>query len=1436
MTVRMMDTLAQVLKDAEATPEERAVLIAAVQDLDDLDELEGRALRVYLDLRARMAEGATRLPRLAAALLAAGRPAADAVLDGFDHGGCTLTFCRNGTAPGEKPIHPGPCRGWRDHLRRNAPGVARALDRIDADRREARKATSPNAQVPAGVTVGQARALDTVGRRGAAGVSPREISPQMRKNLTDAGLIETGERQGADGKMHPTLTLTPKGQGIVDARQAARNEADRRIEERAAAEGLDPVAAKLGGLAHARAQKKKREEAEVRARRAEAERGAPPNPGDSAGTDYGFESEGRNRANRMRAKLQADLLKAIGGAENVSPEHREALATNYKRYLDSYGEVRAHRRHVQAWADRLAYLNDSRDLHADPAVRADADRLINEARAGYDKAARDLADAGARAEAARDGAAEALVSVYRANGKRKTAAALKLPPVEDASPPEAQVRLSAEVDHVVRRAGGDDLDANHPDRAALTKAVGARIRQEREVADLAKAQKRNQDARSQYFFDRQRSGVRNDAELAAIDAEGDRIARELTAAKARLGERQGSERDLSNKMRQTIAEKRGEEGKNPTLPIFMDQARARLGHVDGIYRRDAERIQGLIDDEDDPEHIIRELETQIRRLDDEVRRIGTGRTVSRQRVDALRNRQVFEDAANSVTRGADPDVRDSVSSRRTAAMRSGDEVRIVNSGAENRADAGQTARVTSRDMDQVFVEYPDGRTGVLNARNLEVSRTADELEAEDVAERDRAEAAAMERVRRLRERGTGQREAGDPDFAPLDRVADAGTAGERAAAADIRARIERGDDRRRLIAELQARAAAMDAISRRTRTVDVTTRNAATRNRGIYLGIVKQLEGRVSASLDGGPPGQLLATSGRGALVAALVSMVREHLDCDEFCMNGTAPGERPIHPGPCRGWKDALRKVAPGALKIIEDERRRKLAEKRAGKTPAKKAVRRPRPKPEPEPEPEPQRLVELSPETLRLAHDVPRELPRDEAGWHAMVNRRRETGRVIEQEMDEARQQMARQQANFDKAMATARAQLRRRRPPADRRKRTMTEQEERDALTEVRFNTRLGGAAYVRASDRLKELERLEARIQAKKAAGTPLDYDEQYNDAEGPSALQADYPRDPNGIALPPEPLQRAETRVREMGQALRGDIDRALNSHPDVVAARTAADDASNEYYRDRSIDNRRAYVEADRRSQRIVQQMRRTLTLDALNQIRPTGGQRHTDVTPVTTPSTRAGRARADWEDRIAVADAHFPDDWVAASARAPLSIASSDRAFHLSEGGSWEATTNPALRSSVLAMTSEAHERQALAQGTRTPYFGGFNDAVDEVSVHEMGHRMEQEIPGLQALEFAWLRAQTTSNGQVEPLVRLREVAHSGYEAHEVAYRDALHNPYTGRSYEQPLDRDPAARPWEVFQVGLQQTYGSQSQFGPNSLTDFTLGVLATLGRTDLD
>ncbi len=76
-----------------------------------------------------------------------------------------------------------------------------------------------------------------------------------------------------------------------------------------------------------------------------------------------------------------------------------------------------------------------------------------------------------------------------------------------------------------------------------------------------------------------------------------------------------------------------------------------------------------------------------------------------------------------------------------------------------------------------------------------------------------------------------------------------------------------------------------------------------------------------------------LSVYGVPATTTPVASMA--HLECNlaVFCRN-------PLHPGPCKGWKGTLAKVAPGALAVIEAERKKKLAAKRAKVAAAKLAA----------------------------------------------------------------------------------------------------------------------------------------------------------------------------------------------------------------------------------------------------------------------------------------------------------------------------------------------------------------------------------------------------------------------------------------------------------------------------------------------------------------
>lgn len=529
-----------------------------------------------------------------------------------------------------------------------------------------------------------------------------------------------------------------------------------------------------------------------------------------------------------------------------------------------------------------------------------------------------------------------------------------------------------------------------------------------------------------------------------------------------------------------------------------------------------------------------------------------------------------------------------------------------------------------------------------------------------------------------------------------------------------------------------------------------------------------------------------------------------QHAGCTaEFCRNGTMPGEKTVHPGPCRGWKDALRRVAPGALRIIEEQRIAGVRARREAKIKALEAagkkipayLRKPLKHEQVEPD-DPNRLARLRPGTRALIDAVRRDLPRDRDGWLALTSTEGTDTerRKVDRDVDSARSNLTwveNERVRFQE-MAD-------RMPPGPNRD------------TWVRANL-----------DRMPERIRLAEEVLKNALTAQRI---------AGPAKKKRDlnYPTDPNGARLPPPKLVQLQERVQAAGEALRSDIETAIAADPQIQKLRTfhqATVNVSRDYNSGLSINTRmQARVEA-KRYQYQIKQRELEITMDALSQLRSFDQASHTKATfvkrradlPIGSQKTTL-MARPDARERLALADQYFPDDWTRISDRteSPLSIVSARRAFFQPWGRNGGMGGN-----GMMAMNTD---RGAAG----VSYDGSFPSYVDEVTVHEMGHRMEQQIPGITALEFAYVRSRTTHNGEVERTRKLKDLRPgSSYDASEISYPDAFADAYTGKTYE---GSDPANSPWEVFQVGLQQSLGrGEGRYGDDTLTAFTLGVLATV------
>lgn len=503
-----------------------------------------------------------------------------------------------------------------------------------------------------------------------------------------------------------------------------------------------------------------------------------------------------------------------------------------------------------------------------------------------------------------------------------------------------------------------------------------------------------------------------------------------------------------------------------------------------------------------------------------------------------------------------------------------------------------------------------------------------------------------------------------------------------------------------------------------------------------------------------------------------------------------------------------------------------------------------------EPAPEPAEKRLVTLSPATFKAVDDAVKILPKDDEGWRAVVQKK-----VVRDDFAELVQLNRRQLDERISAEIGGRDNWRnlvnigRVRRGEDE---YMTWEDLRKAEPDL-------AADYMRGEGRMRLQSVDEARARFDATAGALKEANEQIARLGGrkpdgtvpdgfvaPDNFRArnfetrieheplDYQTDASGRALPPPELVAMHEAVDRAGAAIRADIRTAID-------ARKAEFDA--EMDRSMKMSDSAYHVTGDERERRFkeatsiragVLHKEREIVTDALSQLRPMGGKQFGNSRGLETVADIAGAvpgdisrydvAPASWRQQLDEAAAHFPDDWVERADRQELMVVSTDRAHMRSDGGDWRKPAGPG-RVGIMSMHRD------VDPGTGNT---AFTNHASEVTYHESGHWMETNIPGLTALEFAYVRSRTTHNGQVEPAVKLEGLIGSGYDDHEITFRDKFADPYTGKTYEE-FSGDPVNSHWEAFQVGLQQVFGRArfTDYGGESLDNFVLGVMATLGRS---
>lgn len=222
---------------------------------------------------------------------------------------------------------------------------------------------------------------------------------------------------------------------------------------------------------------------------------------------------------------------------------------------------------------------------------------------------------------------------------------------------------------------------------------------------------------------------------------------------------------------------------------------------------------------------------------------------------------------------------------------------------------------------------------------------------------------------------------------------------------------------------------------------------------------------------------------------------------------------------------------------------------------------------------------------------------------------------------------------------------------------------------------------------------------------------------------------------------------------------------------------------------------------------------------NTLAEIRPMGGT--LIMHPLTSPDAlSAFRSAAQ----------HFPSSWLDASrqSKAPVGKLTSDRA-------------------SYTRMAEHEHNGRTihapliLASPTQFgPILPGAHDR-DRSALHELGHRMQHVVPGIQGFEHDHLLRRTTKpDGTREPLVRPLLRA-------EYSYQDSFADTYQGRDYTPnsmrdarkdaaQVQRDSRRYGTEILSTGMEGlfggSYGGFSGAGrykaDRESRDFILGLLA--------
>lgn len=431
----------------------------------------------------------------------------------------------------------------------------------------------------------------------------------------------------------------------------------------------------------------------------------------------------------------------------------------------------------------------------------------------------------------------------------------------------------------------------------------------------------------------------------------------------------------------------------------------------------------------------------------------------------------------------------------------------------------------------------------------------------------------------------------------------------------------------------------------------------------------------------------------------------------------------------------------------------------------------------------------VRVSDSTRARVNAIRDALPKSREAWLAdRQNVIREAYRPVDERIAQEEANLARLRTERERRVADLEAEFKRKRVPKYKRP---------EMLAEAVWGL---DHEISTSQDDLKHFRSIAAKSPEELPAA------QRYLVEEVPAITEHTYRRDTNGRLLPPEKYEQHLSNVIKVGDVLLDEMYGAFQDDEHMRSLQTRRDDMVAAGFGDDLTDWQSLLREIRQRESAIVHAL--------LRDLREMGADIPLTEADASIRRADEHEAPATWRTLMGEALGHFPVEWLTRMEDSELHIVGTDRAYY--------------------SAATDKRPVDVMALGDENPewYDGAFSGYAAEVATHELGHRMEQYVPGLRELEYTLVRRRSTTNGTLDAPRNIADLLpYYNASANEFVYEDHWSNPYAGKTYEAWNPTDPAAMSSEAFQVGLQDLFGRGTRrYGDTELQSFVLAVLALL------